>query len=229
LILFSLLQIFRLPATMIWKPAPDPLHPDPVQAFFSLFNYILGLGSGFAVMWLALWTRRQDLHVMATTDTLSGLMNRRAFDEFLSRELTCRERASEPMALLLIDLDHFKTVNDDFGHQMGDEVIRRVSQLLCVNTREMDAVARYGGEEFAMVLKGMQLHQAESLAERLRIQIEAMPGLAESLNVTVSIGIAMKSADDNVASILKRSDEALYLSKRAGRNRVSTQYAYAEY
>jgi diguanylate cyclase (GGDEF)-like protein len=156
-------------------------------------------------------------------------MNRRAFDEFLHRELQPADRRQEPMALLLIDLDHFKAINDEHGHQMGDEVIRRVSRLLCINTREIDAVARYGGEEFVMMLKGMNLERAESIAERLRTQIEAMAGLPEPIRVTASIGIAMKDPGDTVASLLKRSDEALYLSKRAGRNRVSTHYAYAEY
>jgi diguanylate cyclase (GGDEF)-like protein len=229
LVSFSILQIGRMVATIIWKPIPDPLHLDQVQAFFSLFNYILGLGSGFAVIWLALCAQRNDLQIMATTDELSGLLNRRAFLEALERELRPYDRRHELVALLLIDLDHFKTINDQYGHQMGDEVIRRVSQLLCINTREIDSVARYGGEEFAMILKGMTLDQAESIAERLRTQIEAMAGLPEPIRVTASIGIAMKSPGDTVGSLLKRSDEALYLSKRSGRNRVSTQYAYAEY
>jgi diguanylate cyclase (GGDEF)-like protein len=214
---------------MISTPVPEPLHPDPVQSFFALFTYILGLGSCFATIWLGLYAQRHDLHIMATTDGLSGLLNRRAFDDLLHRELQPGDRRNEPIALLLIDLDHFKAINDDHGHQMGDEVIRRVSQLLCINTREIDAVARYGGEEFAMMLKGMNLEQAESIAERLRTQIEAMAGLPEPIRVTASIGIAMKDADDTIASLLKRSDEALYLSKRAGRNRVSTHFAYAEY
>lgn len=229
LLIFSVFQVFRLAAAMVWAPLPDPLHPNPAQSFFTLFAYILGLGCCFAVVWLALCAKRHNLHIMATTDGLSGLLNRRAFDELLHRELQPTDRRQEPMALLLIDLDHFKAINDEYGHQMGDEVIRRVSQLLCINTREIDAVARYGGEEFVMMLKGMNLERAESIAERLRTQIEAMAGLPESIRVTASIGIAMKNPGDTVASLLKRSDEALYLSKRAGRNRVSTHYVYAEY
>lgn len=229
LLIFSVLQVFRLAAATVWAPLPDPLHPHPVQAFFMLFTYILALASGFAVMWLALCAKRHDLHLMATTDDLSGLLNRRAFLAVLERELQPEQRRQGQMALLLIDLDHFKSVNDEHGHQMGDEVIRCVGQLLWINTREMDAVARYGGEEFVMLLKGTSLEQAESIAERLRTQIEAMVGLPEPIRITASIGIAMKAPDDTVASILKRSDEALYLAKRTGRNRISTQYAYAEY
>jgi diguanylate cyclase (GGDEF)-like protein len=229
LIAFNLLQLSRMVATTIWAPLPDRLDPDSVQAFYIFFNYILGMGSCFAVIWLGLSAQRRDLHVKATTDGLSGLMNRTAFDEVLDQELRRSERRQEPVALLLIDLDHFKEINDTYGHQMGDEVIRRVSQLLCINTRAMDAVARYGGEEFAMILKGMQLHQAESIAERLRTQIEAMAGLPEPIRVTASIGIAVRGAGDTVTSLFKRSDKALYMSKRSGRNRVSARYAYGEH
>jgi diguanylate cyclase (GGDEF)-like protein len=229
LLIFSALQVFRLAAAMVWAPLPDPLHPHPVQAFFMLFTYILALGCGFAVMWLALCAKKNDLHLMATTDDLSGLLNRRAFLSVLEREFQTDERRRRQMALLLIDLDHFKSINDDHGHQVGDEVIRRVGQLLWVNTREMDAVARYGGEEFVMLLRGTGLLQAESIAERLRSQIEAMAGLPEPIRITASIGVAIKTPDDTVASILERSDEALYVSKRTGRNRISTHYAYAEY
>lgn len=147
---FSLLQVSRLFATVIWLPLPDRLHPDSIQVFYDVFTYMLGLGSGFAVVWLTWCAQRLDLQIMATTDGLSGLMNRRTFDEVLERELRRSERGQVPVALLLIDLDHFKTINDEHGHQMGDEVIRRVSQLLLINTRPRDAVARYGGEEFAM-------------------------------------------------------------------------------
>lgn len=228
LVTFGALQFCRLLATVIWTPIPDPLHPDPVQAFFSLFSCILGLGICFGVIWLGLYAQRNHLHTIANTDALSGLLNRRAFDAMLDSEMRWRQDESEPLALLLIDLDHFKTINDMHGHHTGDEVIRRVSRLLRANSRPVDAVARYGGEEFAMILKGMDLRQAESVAERLRKQIEAMAGLPESPRVTVSIGIAMKNARDNVDTIVKRSDEALYHSKRTGRNRVSTEYAYAD-
>ncbi|MFZ0661424.1 MAG: GGDEF domain-containing protein [Acidobacteriaceae bacterium] len=226
MIAFTLLQALRLPATAIWTPIADPLHPDPVQAFFSFFGCILGIGICFGIIWLGLCAQRKFLQTMATTDGLSGLMNRRAFDAVLNRELG-REYFGRPMALLLIDLDHFKAINDLHGHHTGDDVIRRVSRLLRANSRPDDSVARYGGEEFAMILNGMQLEQAESVAERLRAQIETMEGLPPSLNVTVSIGIAVKSTEDTVASILQRTDQALYFSKRSGRNRVCTEYAVA--
>lgn len=225
---YGALQLSWIGTSFIWPPNPDRLHPGPVQAFYNCFNFLLGMSACFSVVWLAVCAQRRDLHLMATTDGLSGLMNRRAFDEVLKQEIQSYDRRREPMAVLLIDLDHFKVINDQFGHAMGDQVIRRVSKLLSANTRSGDEVARYGGEEFVMLLRGKRLDQAELIADRLRKQIEAMIGLPESIRVTVSIGVAMRRPEDSMASLLKRSDDALYASKRAGRNRVSTEFAFSE-
>lgn len=225
---FGALQLSWIGASFLWPPGPDRLHPAAVQAFYSCINFLLGMSACLSVIWLAACAQRRDLHLMATTDGLSGLMNRRAFDETLRQEMRSYERRQEPVAVLLIDLDHFKRINDEFGHAMGDQVIRRVSKLLSANTRSADEVARYGGEEFVMLLRGQGLDQAESIAERLRKQIEAMAGLPEPIRVTVSIGVAMRRPEDSAASLLKRSDEALYASKRGGRNRVSTEFAFSE-
>lgn len=226
---FLLLQASRVGMSIFWwTPLTDRMHPGPVEAFYDMFNFLSGLSCAFAVIWLILCANRRKLQAMATTDALSGLMNRRAFDEVMENELRGNERRRKPMVLLLIDLDRFKSINDQFGHLVGDEVIRRVSQLLCVNTRATDEVARYGGEEFVMLLRGLSLEQAESIAERLRMQIEAMAGLPESIRVTASIGIAVGTAGDTPTSLIDRSDQALYFSKHAGRNRVSTEFACCE-
>jgi diguanylate cyclase (GGDEF)-like protein len=225
---FLLLEISRIAATAIWPPAYSTTQLDPVQALYASLGFALGLAEAVAIIWLGMAAQRDRLQIMATTDSLSGLMNRRAFDQVLKRELAYAERRNEPVALLMIDIDHFKEINDMFGHQMGDEVIRRISRLLSINTRTMDAVARYGGEEFAMILRGMQSAQAQSIAERLRTQIEAMAGLPDPLRVTASIGITVACPGDTVASVLKRSDRALYASKHTGRNRVCTQLACSE-
>ncbi len=220
---YGALQLSWIGASFLWVPTADRLHPGAVQAFYSCINFLLGMSVCFSVVWLAVCAQRRDLQLMATTDGLSGLMNRRTFDEVLKQEIQSYDRRQEPTAVLLIDLDHFKMINDGFGHAMGDQVIRRVSKLLSANTRSADEVARYGGEEFVMLLRGQRLDQAESIAERLRGQIVAMAGLPDPIRVTASIGVAARRAEDSAASLLKRSDDALYASKRGGRNRVSTE------
>lgn len=226
---FVLLQISQITANKVWTPSPDRLHPQPVQAFFHVFDFMVGMACCFAVVWLALCEKRQDLQMMATTDGLTGLLNRTAFDEILKRELRLPNRRRRPLALLLIDIDHFKAINDQYGHQAGDEVIRRISGLLRDNVRSIDSVARYGGEEFAVLLDGMGSDQAEVTAERLRLQIKQMAAPPQFDVITASIGIAVRRESDTPESLFKRSDEAMYLSKRLGRNRVSAlEYTYEE-
>jgi len=222
LVAYATMQITRFIFTLIWPPSPDLLHPDAVQAFFSLVNCIMGLSNCLAVLWLALCFQRHDLHTMAFTDALTGLMNRRAFDEIIEREM-CGHRRGKPLVLLLIDIDSFKAINDDYGHQAGDEVIRQVGRVLQANSRARDSVSRYGGEEFVMLLRDLSLDSAEAIAERLRTQVAGIRGLPQAMGVTVSIGLAVHGPDDTFASLLKRSDDALYFAKRSGRNRVSME------
>lgn len=226
---FVLLQIAQITANILWPPSPNRLRPYPVQAFFHVFDFMVGMACCFAVLWLTLCDQRQDLQIMATTDSLTGLLNRAAFDEILKRELRPSNQRRGPLALLLVDIDHFKAINDRYGHPAGDEVIRRVSNLLRENVRSIDSVARYGGEEFAILLDGMNFDQAEVIAERLRTQIEQIAGEPHHTVVTASIGIALRRPRDSAESLFKRSDEALYLSKRLGRNRISAlEYTYEE-
>ena len=221
LVAYGAMQITRFLVTLIWPPSPDLMHPDAAQAFFSFLNCIMGLSSCLAVLWLALGSQRHDLHTMAFTDVLTGLMNRRAFDQIIEREMRAHHR--EPLVLLLIDIDSFKSINDDYGHPTGDEVIRQVARVLEASSRPGDTVSRYGGEEFAMLLRDLRLDRAEAIAERLRAQIAGIRGLPEAIRITVSIGLAVHSPNDTFASLLKRSDNALYFAKRSGRNRVSVE------
>jgi diguanylate cyclase (GGDEF)-like protein len=222
LVAYGAMQMTRFVVTLVWPPPPDLMHPDAAQAFFSFVNCIMGLSSGLAVLWLALGSQRHDLHTMAFTDVLTGLMNRRAFDEIIEREMR-GHHSGEPLVLLLIDIDSFKAINDDYGHPTGDEVIRQVSHVLEANSRADDTVSRYGGEEFAMLLRDLRLDRAEVIAERLRAQIAGIRGLPEAIRVTVSIGLAVHGPGETFASLLKRSDDALYFAKRSGRNRVSVE------
>lgn len=226
---FALLQASQFAVSLLWAPSLLRLRPTPLSSFYYIFNFMVGMGCWFAVVWLAICEKRQSLQLMATTDGLTGLLNRTAFDDILKRELRPGNRRRAPLALLLIDIDHFKAINDRYGHAAGDDVIRRISALLRDNMRTVDSVARYGGEEFAILLNGIGSDQAEVIAERLRLQIEQIAGLPQKAAVTASIGIALLRESDTVESIFKRSDEALYLSKHLGRNRVSAlEFTYEE-
>jgi len=156
----------------------------------------------------------------AMTDPLTQLPNRRAFEaELLRRTVERRERAV-PFCLLMVDVDYFKTLNDHFGHPMGDEVLRRMAQVLPAGLREVDQVARIGGEEFAVVLPRTEIRDAAEIAERIRQAVAATvfaPELAH-LKITVSVGAAEAAKGEEPKALVKRADEALYAAKHGGRN-----------
>lgn len=156
----------------------------------------------------------------ARTDALTGLANRRAFDDEMNRRVTVYQQKADPTSLMLIDVDHFKKFNDTYGHQAGDEVLRGVARVLFANVRDQDVVCRYGGEEFAVILPGDQATEAQKTAERVRAAIQAttFPIDGRDLKVTISGGLTQVTATDTPEAMLKRADEALYASKAAGRN-----------
>jgi diguanylate cyclase (GGDEF)-like protein len=156
-------------------------------------------------------------------DPLTGLADRAALDDRLALETRRFHRFRRPVALLLLDLDHFKHVNDTHGHTAGDEVLRRLADLLWTNTREPDMVARYGGEEMVVVLPDAMLRQAADVAERIRAAIEGTVFEHEGtpLRVTVSVGVsACPECAEDPRDLVSSADAALYDAKRAGRNRV---------
>lgn len=168
------------------------------------------------------------LHRLATVDGLTGAANRRAFDEALAAEVSRADRAVEAagpgqaeqqqVALLLLDIDHFKTVNDTFGHQVGDDVLRQVAAVLMAAGREFDTVARYGGEEFAVIVPGCDSAAARAIAERLRLQVQKAETLVP---VTVSIGVSLAPLHaDSPDVLVKTADDALLTAKAAGRDQV---------
>ena len=165
----------------------------------------------------------REYQFQATIDGLTELFNRYWLDKMLPRAMERCRRSGEPLSLVMLDIDHFKRVNDLFGHPIGDEVIRRVSRNLRANIRALDLPARYGGEEFILICPNTSKGAALNLAERLRAQIAGNPlgigGL--TVEVTISVGVAQMSSEDHVADLLGRSDEALYRAKDRGRNSVS--------
>ncbi|WP_373183778.1 diguanylate cyclase [Halomonas campaniensis] len=160
----------------------------------------------------------QELEHQATRDHLTGAYNRRAFDAALRQSVSKANQDGEPFALLLFDIDHFKSVNDRHGHEMGDEILRRLAQRIRESLRSTDLLARWGGEEFTILLPDTRLQGAATFAERLRRQIA--DSRIRGLSVTVSIGITAYRPGDDADQLLSRADDALYRAKKAGRNSV---------
>lgn len=166
----------------------------------------------------------RELEHQAHIDMLTGLSNRRHFFELAEKELSRARRHHEPLAMLMLDVDYFKQVNDTYGHDVGDTVLRKMGEICTGVLRNNDILGRLGGEEFAILLPETAMEQALETAERLRHAV-ADSGVqtrdGKGLHLTVSLGVAsLESQDGNVDAILKRADEALYAAKNAGRNRV---------
>jgi diguanylate cyclase (GGDEF)-like protein len=162
----------------------------------------------------------EDVQAQAVTDALTGVANRRELETSLERELVRALHHADELAVVLVDLDRFKALNDVHGHQVGDQVLRSVGQALANEVGDLGIVARYGGEEFAIVLPRCGTKKAAATAERIRAAIES---LDDPVPVTASFGVATFPTDGNdVTSLVKVADAALYEAKRQGRNRVTT-------
>lgn len=158
----------------------------------------------------------------AQIDPLTELWNRRALEDRLQQEWARIQRYGGTFAVIMADLDHFKRVNDTYGHPAGDQVLREVAAILARECRASDMPARYGGEEFAMVLPAQHEQAAGEMAERCRLQIENTPVLAsgKEIRVTASFGVADSESRDSCEDVIQNADRALYRAKQAGRNRV---------
>lgn len=164
-----------------------------------------------------------DLRQQAETDPLTRLLNRRAFDQQAKRAMQAADRHGDPMFLLFLDLDHFKSINDRFGHSAGDRVIQGLADTILATIRETDLSARLGGEEFAILLSRTHADTAHAVAERIRRRIETRPfqcATGQEFTATLSVGIAEWRPKDDLDALMHRADEALYLAKKLGRNRV---------
>lgn len=170
----------------------------------------------------------EEVQRRATTDGLTGLVNHRRFQELLEEALARSHRFRRPVSVLMIDADHFKSINDTFGHPVGDLVLRRIAERLTAEARQTDVVARYGGEEFVMILEGTDADGARAMGDRIRerLQAERIEGEFGKLSVTVSVGGAVSRQTESGpaaadrADLLERADRALYRAKQRGRNRV---------
>lgn len=203
---------------------------------YGLLFYLLASALFLALIGVSIWIfqrilarAEEKLVELANTDGLTGLDNRRHFMERLRQELERSRRYGHPLSLIMLDLDHFKRVNDEYGHLVGDEVLRRVAGILRENTRKTDVAGRYGGEELVIALPESDLLPAVELAEKLRLLIaELVIGPESGLqNITASFGVVAyhpghdTDMDLVLDELLKQVDIALYRAKEAGRNRVS--------
>jgi len=168
----------------------------------------------------------QRILKLATTDSLTGVLNRRAFFERMEQEINRSLRENTSLSLILIDIDYFKKVNDRYGHQTGDIVLQGLTEQLLNSSRPYDFVGRYGGEEFVICLPGANISQAGSVAERMRSNVEEMkimlPDGSQSIRITASFGVTsfLMGSKEKVDSLIKRADNALYKAKNEGKNRV---------
>lgn len=169
---------------------------------------------------LELQRNQARISELMLTDPLTGTANRRHLDERMLLEFDRAHRYKNMLSVVIADLDHFKDINDSFGHNVGDDVLKAVAEVIRANIRTADFVARFGGEEFVLLLPETGREGAELLAERIRRALEAAPIAALNSPVTASFGIAIARPSESAKEVLKRADDALYQAKHAGRNRV---------
>jgi diguanylate cyclase (GGDEF)-like protein/PAS domain S-box-containing protein len=165
----------------------------------------------------------QEIQLIAQIDSLTGLYARRHFFSLAEHEFKYSGRYGNPLSLIMIDIDHFKVVNDTFGHAVGDKTLKEISRCIHNAVRGADIVGRYGGEEIVVLLPNTQISEASQMAERLRVQIATLR--AQSLEITASFGVVQLDVqnDHSIEAVIQRADAALYVAKKAGRNQVACQ------
>jgi len=197
---------------------------DYVTKPFDLIELKARLRAGRRILELQeqLIASREQLRFDATHDAQTGLLNHEAILEALQKEVLRTRREGTPLGVIMLDIDHFKSVNDRYGHMAGDLVLREVSRRLQLSMRPYDSIGRYGGDEFVVVAPGCNLEKARLLAERLCVSIGSKPiqELAVSIYVTVSLGVSTAVSAKSADQVMRATDEALYIAKTQGRNRV---------
>jgi len=205
-------------------PARGLLQVDGLQSLTFMAAFVVVILSSLGFILMAKDRADADNRYFAAHDGLTGLFNRRALLLTARRDVAHAARMYQPYALMMVDIDHFKTVNDSHGHLGGDRVLCHVAELLRARLRAQDMVGRYGGEEFLVLLPSTALHDAVVLAETLRSSVEQSPAMYEgrAISITLSIGVCGGRPQHAEAAdaLIRRADQALYAAKAAGRNRV---------
>ena len=194
-----------------------------VRSLQQLAAQVLHLNEELTDMHRELKRSQEQLRALSVTDPLTGLANRRRLEERLELEIARVERTQKPLAVALVDIDHFKQINDRYGHPVGDSVLKEVSELLTENLRAPDLAARYGGEEFCLVFPDTALEEALGILERTRqlIAQREIPPMHHA--VTASFGVACCSREQSPETLIEAADKALYRAKNDGRNRVCVE------
>ncbi|MDP1784141.1 MAG: GGDEF domain-containing protein [Sulfuricurvum sp.] len=163
----------------------------------------------------------QEIQRIATIDHLTGVYNRHKFEELFTLEAERARRFSLPLSLILIDIDHFKLVNDTYGHDTGDEVLKQLANIVQENIRKLDVFARWGGEEFLLLCPSTDLDNIQILADKLRLAVDNST-FPKVNHLTISIGVSTFEKSDSFSELFKRADQGLYYAKKQGRNQVYT-------
>jgi diguanylate cyclase (GGDEF)-like protein len=194
-----------------------------VQTFAYLTGYVLMIVNGFGFLLLCKEKDDRKMEQLAAIDSLTGLVNRRAFFERTAAARMLASRQRHPIALLMLDLDHFKAINDRYGHAVGDQALCVFAQAALGALREPDILGRLGGEEFAIALPATDLAGAVQAADRVRLAVKAarVPDGDTDHSFTVSIGVVLIDGDEHINAALARADRALYSAKSAGRDRIA--------
>jgi diguanylate cyclase (GGDEF)-like protein len=192
-----------------------PFNPDELQARLRAGSRILKLQNQLVSV-------QQKLQSMARIDYLTSIYNRRAVIQLLKKELARSDRDGRPMSLAMLDVDHFKAINDTYGHAVGDSVLKECVQSVRSYLRDYDLVGRFGGEEFLIVLPGVDLEQARDVCERIRLEVRNRDMSVQDchLRLTVSLGVTTWQSGMDADRLIMKADDALYLAKRKGRDRV---------
>lgn len=226
-------SFFVMAAGLFWVAFTSWFEPEAILPTFGatsapgtslLSFYAVTIASSFAFLLMHKERSDRAAYELATTDSLTGVYNRRTFKELADPLLSRARSACTPAALLLLDIDHFKRVNDTYGHLAGDAVLARFARLVRGCLRKDDVLARYGGEEFVVMLPGTSRIEASALAERIREEVSRTPLYGETATVAVTVSVGVSAATGEQLPLLEvllgRADEALYTAKAEGRNRV---------
>ncbi len=203
-----------------------PFQTSAMQLFSFAAGALLPLVGTFGFLLLCVDRARRELETAATTDFLTGLCNRRAIGNFGTQAFARARRTGAPLAVLVLDLDHFKRINDAFGHAAGDTALREIAAVLRASVRADETLGRLGGEEFVILLEDTDAATARRAAERVRQQLAArrIDMSSESVHVTASVGVAVLTGEDHsFDDVLQRADRAMYEAKTQGRNCVVTR------